>query len=102
MNTVAGGGNSTGFSPPKAESSFELSGSSEASLKPGPRSRGQATITPLVVRTLGVNAPGTQAIDCGAFAKINAKRQRGMQLEMESDDGMEDIVATIRRAISRR
>ena len=95
----------TGFSPPKAESSFELSGSSEASLNPDSRSRGRVAITPLVKRSMGAFAPCSQeAMDVGIFAKVSAKRSRGRrQAEEESDeDDMEDIMNVVRRAISGR
>ncbi len=107
VSTYPDGDNAhTGFSPPKAESSFELSNSSEASLTGGPQSRGHPTVTPMIGRALGSNAPGTIAMDHSAYRKIDSRRGRGRTPRPESTDEEEEyeasgIIDTIRRAITR-
>ena len=91
VSTYPDGDNAhTGFSPPKAESSFELSNSSEASLTGGLLQRGHPTITPLIGRPLGSSDPGAIAIDPTTYRKADSRRGRGRTPRPESSDEDEE------------
>ena len=93
---------STGVSPPRAESSLELSESSGASQnkKTDSQSCGRSPIVPLVGRP-GSYDLGAQALNVGAFVKIDTRRGRQAVVADDSDEDMSALAMTIRRAIRR-